>query len=250
MAHEFWIEGRPFAPAVGAPTVITLSVGEYFVGERVGVTASHAASFRALSQGRDQDLGPRVPKNSMLPALTLSFPRAGSHVLAYESHPSEVTLPADKFHAYLRDEGLDEIIRLREAAGAAARPGRERFRRSAKMLLRVGGRADGASTLAAGQRLELTPLSEPLDARAGDTLRFSLRFEGRPQAGVLVKAWHMQGAQTTVLRARTGADGVFALALPFAGAWMLNAVHMAPAVDAPDIEWDSFWSSLSFDLAK
>ena len=250
LGHEFWIATSPSAPAVNAPTVMMLRVGEYFVGDLVGVTASHAASLHGYSAGGDQDLGHLVPQGSMLPSLTLSFPRAGTQVLAYESHPSQIVLPAEKFHAYLHDEGLDAVIRQREAAGTAASPGRERFRRSAKTLVRVGGKGGDASTRITGQRLEITPLTDPLAAGAGETLRFALRFEGQPRAGVLVKAWHRQGRQTTLIRTTTDAQGRFAFALPFAGLWMLNAVHMAPATDSPDVDWDSYWGSLTFELSR
>lgn len=247
-AHEFWIEASPPAPAAGAPVAMTLRVGERLQGELVGVTASHAASLRVLSAGRTDDLTARIPRDAMLPALRLAFARAGSHVLAYESHPSQVVLEAEKFHAYLRDEGLDWVIRQREAAGTAASPGRERFRRSAKALLAVGGRADGASTQASGQRLEIAPLADPLGRAAGDPLRFVLRFDGQPRPGVLVKAWHRQGADVTVLRATTDAEGRFGFTLPAAGQWLLNAVHMVAATGAPGVDWDSYWGSLAFEL--
>ena len=100
LAHEFWLTAQPFTTAVRAPIAITLQVGEYFTGERVGVTASHAASVRVYSAGGVENLDDRVPKDSMLPGLNLSFPRAGTYVVAYESHPSQVVLAADKFHAY------------------------------------------------------------------------------------------------------------------------------------------------------
>ena len=248
LAHEFWIEANPPAPAVNAPVQMTLRVGEFFNGEVVGITSSHAASLHALSAGKDEDLGAKVPTGSMLPALRLSFAQAGSHLLAYESHPSQVVLAADRFHAYLHDEGLDWVIRQREAAGTAGTPGRERFRRSAKALLKVGGRSDGASTTSAGQRIEITPLEDPLAHAAGDTLRFQLRFEGQPRPGVLVKAWHKHSGQVTTIRATTDADGRFEFALPFAGRWMLNAVHMVAATDSPELDWDSFWGSLTFEL--
>lgn len=247
-AHEFWIETSPPDPAAGAPVVMTLRVGERFAGERVGVTSSHAASLQALARANNEDLGRLVPDGSMLPSLRLSFPRSGAHVLAYESHPSQVVLAADKFHAYLRDEGLDHVIRQREAAGTDASPGRERFRRSAKTLLRVGGRSDGASVRSAGQRLDITPLDDPLSGTAGDTIRFVLRFEGQPRAGVLVKAWHRQGEQVTVLRATTDVQGGFHFALPFAGRWMVSAVHMIAATDSAGVDWDSFWGSVTFDV--
>ena len=249
-AHEFWITASPFDPGVDAQTVMTLNVGEFFVGDRVGVTTSHAKSVRALSADKERDLIELVPGGSMLPSLTLSFPEPGSHVIAYESHPSQLELSADKFHAYLHDEGLDAIIRQREAAGTAATPGRERFRRSAKALLRVGAGLDDTSLRNTGMRLEITPESDPLAAAAGDVLRFVLTFEGRPRPGVLIKAWHRQGRQTTLIRTTTDARGGFSLALPFTGMWMLNAVHMVPATDSSEVDWDSYWGSLTFDLAR
>lgn len=247
-AHEFWIEASPPAPAAGAPVLMTLRVGEFYSGELAGITSSHAVSLHALSAARDQDLTARVPAASVLPALRLDFPDAGSHLLAYESHPSQVLLAADKFHAYLHDEGLDWVVRQREAAGTGATPGRERFRRSAKALLKVGGLADGASTKSSGQRIEITPLEDPLARAAGDTLRFQLRFQGQPRPGVLVKAWHRQGGQVTTIRATTDGEGRFQFVLPFAGRWMLNAVHMVAATDSPEVDWDSFWASLTFEL--
>ncbi|GAC1600941.1 MAG: hypothetical protein NVS3B2_03510 [Ramlibacter sp.] len=250
LAHEFWIEAVPSQPRVGAPVSMSLQVGEYFRGDLVGITSTHAISLRDLSATGINDLTGLVPAGSMLPALRLSFATAGSHVLAYESHPSQVVLRPDQFHAYLHDQGLDAINLQRDAAGTADTPGRERFRRSAKALLRVGGVSDGASTQKAGLRLEITPLEDPLAGAAGDTLHFSLLFEGRPQPGALVKAWHKLGSQTTTIRATTDAAGRFQFTLPFPGVWMIDTVHMIPATDSPDADWDSFWGSLTFDLAR
>ena len=249
VAHEFWIEINPPAPGAGAPVMMTLRVGEFFTGELVGIASSHAASLRALSRGKDDNLIAKVPTDTVLPALRLSFAQPGSHVLAYESHPSQVVLSADKFHAYLHDEGLDWVIRQREAAGTAATPGRERFRRSATALVRVGGKSDGAAARGTGQRMEITPLADPLALSAGATLRFQLRFDSKPRPGVLVKAWHKQGDQVTTIRSTSDAQGRFEMTLPFAGHWMLNAVHMVAAADSSDVDWDSFWGSLSFALA-
>ena len=248
LAHEFWIEPIPSAPAVAMPVQMTLRVGEFYTGELVAITTSHALSLHSLSAGKDDDLSARVPAGTLLPALRLSFATPGSHVLAYESHPSQVVLEAGKFHAYLHDEGLDWVVRQRESAGTAATPGRERFRRSAKALLKVGGQSDNASTRSTGQRMEILPLEDPLARAAGATLRFQLRFDGEPRPGVLVKAWHKLGRQVTTIRSTSDAQGRFELTLPFSGNWMLNAVHMVAATNSPEVDWDSFWGSLSFQL--
>lgn len=247
--HEFWLAAQPDAPSAGGPVEVSLHVGEYFEGGLVAVTSSHAASVRLHSKGGVEDLTARIPGGTALRGLTLSLPRPGSYLLAYESHPSQVVLSADKFHAYLHDEGLDAIIGQREASGTAGSPARERFRRSAKLLLGAGGRTDATFSRVTGQRMEIIPVNDPLAAAPGDPLRFVLRFDGKPLAGALLKAWHRRGGQTLVIRSVTDADGQAMLELPFAGPWLLGAVHMRPVSDSPDLDWDSFWGSLSFSMA-
>ena len=246
-AHEFWMEAGPAPVKAGAPVTMTLRVGEFYNGELVGITTQHAVSLHALSKARDDDLTPLITA-AIVPELQFAFATPGTRVLAYESHPSQVELAADKFHAYLHDEGMDWVVKAREAAGTAPTSGRERFRRSAKTLVQVGARSDGASTRVAGQKIEIVPLDDPLAKAAGATLRFQLLFEGKPRPGVLVKAWHKLGAQVTTIRATTDEAGRFVLTLPFAGDWMLNAVHMTPATGSPDVDWDSYWASLTFNL--
>ena len=247
-AHEFWLVAQPVAPAVKGPTTVTLHIGEYFEGDQIGLTASHAAAVRLHSRMGVEDLGKQVPATGMQPGIKLSFQRPGTHLLTYESHPSQVVLSADKFHAYLHDEGLDAIIARREADGTATKPGRERFRRSAKLLLRVGDKSDDTYAVRTQQRVEITPTTDPLSAAPGEPLRFKVRFDGKPLARILLKAWHRRGAQTLMIRSVADADGHVTLELPFSGRWLLNVVHMEPVADSQELDWDSFWGSLAFDL--
>lgn len=247
-AHEFWIHANPFAPGLNRATHLTLHVGENFQGELVGVTAAHAASFKVHSRHGVEDLGKRIQRGTTLPALPLTLTREGTHVLAYESHPSEVVLEAEKFHEYLRMEGLEGIIRQREAAGTAGTPGRERFRRSAKALLRAGNKADGAFAIRTGIRMEIIPQVNPLSARPGDALGFALSFDGKPLAGALLKAWHRGRAGPVVVSSRSNEQGHASVVLPHAGPWLLNVVHMIPIAGSSELDWDSFWGSLTFEL--
>lgn len=247
-AHEFWIQATSFTPPVNRPLDLTLHVGENFVGDLVGVTALHAASFKVHSKRGVEDLGSRLPRGPGLAALPLALTHPGTHVLAYQSHPSEVVLEADKFHEYLRMEGLEAIVQQRVAAGTAAAPGRERFRRSAKALLRAGNSADGTFAVRTGQRMEIVPLADPLSGKAGEPLRFLLAFDGKPLPGALLKAWHRRGPAAVTVSARSDAQGHAALSLPHGGPWLLNVVHMIPAVGVPNLDWDSFWGSLTFEI--
>ncbi|HEV2611038.1 MAG TPA: DUF4198 domain-containing protein [Noviherbaspirillum sp.] len=257
-AHEFWMLPDRFSPAPGSPVRLTLHVGEYFEGDPVPFTRPYVAGLVQYSSGKSTDLMGTVPTEENRPGLQLVPRTAGTHLIAFNSHPNQVALSGDKFHAYLREEGLDDIIKRREADGTAATPGRERYRRHVKTLLRVGSNADGKSdrtyATRTGQRLEIVPLADPLAQRAGGTLDFQFYFDGKPLAGVLVKAWHRKDGkpkndQTLIIRARTDAQGKVAFSLPYAGTWMVSAVHMIATTDTPDIDWDSFWGNLTFDLA-
>lgn len=258
-AHEFWI--GPVTPAltVGDTARLTLQVGEFFEGEMLGFTASQTVALRQYSAAGNKDLRPLLPLRSVLPAFTLPLTTAGTHLVAFDSQPNMITLSADRFHAYLHDEGLDFIKTQREVSGMAEKPGRERYRRFVKTLLRVSAAPNTVeqSSLAApdmtyatlvGQRLEILPLTDPLAMTPGDALSIRVIFEGKPLQGALLKAWHKQGNQTLIIRARTSADGTASFNLPYSGAWMISAVHMVPALGTKEFDWDSLWGNLTFAL--
>jgi len=244
-AHEFWLRPASFFLPAGSTTTLGMFVGEHFEGDPVAVTPWHAAGVRV--HGVDERM--RVAAQADPPVLHMRFMRTGTHVIAFDSAPSMSTLSADKFHAYLHEEGLDGVIRQRERDGTAATPGRERYRRNTKALVQVG-RADAAYAKRTGQRLEILPLDDPFSAAPGDMLRFRLLFDDKPLPQALVKAWHRKDGQTVVIRTRSDADGSIRLNLPYAGAWMLSTVHMIPAADAArdEADWDSFWGNLTFAL--
>lgn len=259
-AHEFW-----FAPAAG-PFVagdsvrLSLHVGEYFEGDLVGFSTSQTLVLRLYNVNGNTDLRGLLPRDISAPSLIVSLPTPGTQMVIFNSQPHTINLPADTFHAYLHDEGLDVIKDMREAAGDAGKVGRERYRRFVKTLLSVGPRTEKSSSRATnvdsthltitGQRLEISPVTNPLHLLPGDTLNLRVTFDNKPLGGALLKAWHKRDRQTLVIRAKTDADGSTSFNLPYSGPWMISVVHMIPVTSMKDIDWDSFWSSLSFDTSK
>lgn len=248
-AHEFWMMAAPFSPPVGGITSLTLNVGEYFSGDVIPFAVQQAAALHLYSKETPRDLREQLPADVTLPQLQLSFTSPGTYMLAYDSNPNQITLSADRFHAYLHDEGLDSVIRQREAEGTATTAARERYRRNVKTLLRVGGKSDGTYAALTGQRLEIVPSTDPLAKAPGDTLAFTLFFDSKPLPNALAKAWYKHDGQTLIIRARTGNDGKVSFTLPFAGTWMISVVHMIPVTDSTEFDWDSFWGNLTFELA-
>ena len=269
-AHEFWMNPAPNPLQAGDTARLTLEVGEYFRGEVLPFVSAQTLALRGYSASGVRDLAPILSLRATLPVLSLALPAAGTQMVIFDSQPSFISLPADTFHAYLHDEGLDAIKAMRVAAGTATQPGRERYRRYVKTLVRAVAATQAAPGQVAapvakdmtyavrtGQRLELVPLSDPLTLAPGEALGVQVLFDGAPLAGALVKAWHKGGplpgvrdGQTLIIRAITSADGQATVHLPYAGPWMVSVVHMVPVAGVKDIDWDSLWGNLSFSVAQ
>ena len=271
-SHEFWIAPAANPLQVGDTARLTLQVGEFFRGDTLAFAGPQTAALRHYTAAGVRDLAPLLSVRATLPVLALPLATAGTQMVIFDSQPNFISLPADSFHAYLHDEGLDFIKATRLAAGTAAKPGRERYRRFVKTLLRVNAAAqpnpagpaakDMTYAVRTGQRLELVPLSDPLTMAAGEALGVQVLLDGAPLAGALVKAWNKGDAgpgnvagsqregQTVIVRATTSADGQATVHLPYAGPWMVSVVHMVPAVGVKDIDWDSLWGNLSFSVPE
>jgi uncharacterized GH25 family protein len=245
-SHEFWIRPEQHLLASNQPTAISLRVGERFEGDLVGFGQAVVQSMRLHHHGGAQDLLARVPPVAEA-SFTLAFAQPGAQLLAMDTHSFSVELPAAAFEAYLREEGLERVIGLRQAQGTSALPGRERYRRHLKALWMVGGQTDASHRVRTGQTLEIVPLDNPHTLGAGQALAVQVLHQGQPLKGALLKAWHRDAGRLITLGVRTNSEGQASLRLPSQGRWMLSVVHMVPATDAASFDWDSHWASLTFE---
>jgi hypothetical protein len=174
---------------------------------------------------------------------------AGPHWIGYQSNPYPVVLEGPKFEDYLRDEGLERIIDERKKRGQSAAPGRERFYRCAKALLYTAPAAPShVLETPLGFTLEIVPRTNPYDVRPGGELPVTLSFRGKPMANILVVAMSKSDPQNAV-RVRTDAKGRATLRLAHAGFWLIKAVHMEAAPADAGVDWESWWASITFDVA-
>jgi hypothetical protein len=147
-AHEFWFSPAAGPFVAGNSARLSLRVGEYFEGDVVGFSTSRTLDLRHYDVNGSIDLRALLPRDISTPTLLVPLPVAGTQMVIFNSQPSVINLPADRFHAYLHDEGLDFIKDQREAAGNAGKAGRERYRRFVKTLIRVTTGANNASSQA------------------------------------------------------------------------------------------------------
>lgn len=263
-AHEFWFAPIASPQTVGSTVTLRLEVGELFNGDAAGFSIPTTKALRHFSaKAPVEDLKPFLPPKDREAEVELALDTPGTHLLAYDSAPLRISLEAGRFHAYLHDEGLDFVKTQREQAGTVDQPGRERYRRNIKTLIAVGTEPKAMQALDqtyakhASQRLEITPLHNPLAMVPGEALPVQIVFDDKPLVGALVKAWHKHDGQLVMIRATTSAQGEVVFNLPYAGDWMVSVVHMIAAENSGDeegheegVDWDSFWGNLSFHLPE
>jgi len=247
-AHEFWLQPPQFVVAPGATLSVRVMVGENFSGERWAGKADRITRFvHASSAGTAALL---TAAADTIPTI-VTFQQPGTHLVALATNNAYLELPANEFNTYLKEEGLDQVLLLRQQQNQLTTPGREAYRRCAKTLVQVGSvnSRDTARAYArpVGLPLELVPEQNPYVLRPGSLLTVRVLRDGQPLAGALVQVWQRSGTQPArATRFFSNQNGrvLFRVAAP--GSYLVSTVTMTPATDHTKADWQSTWASLTF----
>jgi hypothetical protein len=229
-AHEFWLEPSTYRPKPGDTISVRLFIGDGMPGEARARNPERIHAFFVDVDGRRTDIEGAPGAD---PAGAFVAPK-GPFVIAYRSRRSRIVLDAPKFEAYLAEVGLEEISRLRAAAGTSLEPGREVYSRCAKAV--VGGK-----DRAVGFPLELLAEASSEPRRVG----LRLLRDGKPLSGALVRAFH---PKEKAAAGRTDAEGRVRFEMPRTGQWLFGAVNMRAAPAGTDADWESLWASLTLEV--
>lgn len=215
-AHDFWIEPSAFQPRAGATITTSLRVGDNFEGERVPRRSERIETFVVRDASGDRPVPGRENRD---PAGFVSVARPA--VIGYHAKPYPHEISRAKFEQFLREEGIRGV---RPKRGVQ----RERFHRFAKSQI------GDAKVAPFGFRYEIVAVSDHV---------FRVLFEGKPLAGAFVAALSRDGRR---MSARSDANGLVTLELG-KGVWLIKSVHVLPAPEGADYDWDSLWASLTLE---
>lgn len=246
-AHEFWLLPDKSRAGTDEAVQITIAVGQDFVGNTLPYIPDTTERFDIYGPGGTLTDAARSFASD--PAGVVRPSRPGLYTVAYQNKGNSIVIDPDVFNKYLRDEGLDGALEHRRANGLMDTPGREFYTRFPKTWVLSGDNVDaGRWALAPSNlRFEMVPLSNPFRWRPGDTVDVRVLYEGKPLANVLV-ATFTKSSKGRIGAVRSGPDGVATLSIDRPGRWLAAAVHMIPAEDRPDIDWESFWTSFTIDV--
>ncbi len=245
-AHEFWLHTDKFFFNPGENIVVSFKVGENFMGEpwnlnvhRVTKLEHHHAN---TSKSILESVNPGEKDN-----LTVPLPEAGTHMLVMQSNNAFIELEGEKFNAYLKEDGLDEVYAHREKTNALTKPAKEFYSRHTKLLVQVGDKKDDTYKKNLGLPIEIIPEMNPYTLKKGDPVRFKILFEGKPLFGARVKVWNRYDNRTTLQNIYTEKNGVMETRISNSGPWMVSVVNMVPSKEV-GADWQSYWGSLVFGV--
>jgi len=223
------------------------------------LNGTFTTSSNAIARTRLADLsltGPpgRVPLDSMAlrptgtrTTITAHTGAAGTYLLGLSLKPSQITLKGAEFNNYLREEGLGEVVEARRAAGELERGATERYAKHVKMIFQAGAARSEDFGMVLGYPVELMPLRNPYEPRAGDSLPVRLLVNGVGAKGLIALAGGRSPAGGRVREQRLTADerGVVTVRLSAPGTWYVKFISMTRS-NEPGIDYVSQWATLTF----
>ena len=245
-AHDLWLI-PPEKTVERQPVLVRASVGMDFPKSvQAPDTDRYPRRFVIQPDGKKIDVK-SAGKEDLVSLLQFTPTQAGVHVLAVETTPRILELPADQFNEYLVTDGLPHIFRLRAKEKSLDKPGIERYRKSPKALIAVGDPRIGPWDKPVGLPLEIVPMQNPFLIKMGDTLRVKVLFQEK-QLDQANLGWHRPGdGDTSGGTVRTNARGEALIPITESGLITIRLTHMTRP-KAADHEWESFWTTLTWRI--
>ncbi len=256
-SHDIWLFPEEFVLVEGDTLIVHQLVGTELESERdVPLLRTMTPRFELITDQGTVDLLAELPDFSEQPVIEPVLKReldfeglalvTMDHAFIYENWTRE------QFLEILEHEEF-EIERFEPHMGRGDDES-ERYRRTLKALVQVGGTAEGdLHRRVVGQSLEILLLQNPYLLSPGDEMEVQVLFGGAPLANQVVKAFRRapQGAVMQT-RAHTDQEGIARFTLDDRGPWLVRLVHYLPCAEHVDLDceddayWESHWASYSF----
>ena len=172
----------------------------------------------------------------------------GTWVVGVATKPNVIALKGADFNAYLKEEGITDILALRKKHGQLDKSVRERYAKNVKAVFQVGDERTAQVSTALGFPAEIVPLDNPYVGQRSGTLRMRCDVDGKPVAGLTVLVGSQKGHDKPKERSLvTDAHGVITIRINRSGRWYVKFVRMAP-VAGGDVDYESKWATLTFEV--
>ena len=248
LAHDLWIVPGKYRLRAEEATRVFVNSGDVFPESLTLLGEHRLSAVHSVSSAGELPVSDfRVDGQS----LTFDFQSAapGAHIIVLETRPRTVRMKAEDFEDYLAEEGLAAIAEMRSELGETGEPAVERYAKWAKTVVDVGDELGNERLWAeaVGQTLEIVPMEHPNRVQPGGTLRLRVLLEGEPLEGASVTGARASGPAKEI-RTTTDDEGEALVTLTAPGRWYLRALHVTHMEGDPEVDWQSYWSTLTFEV--
>lgn len=235
LAHDLYLMPQKFRPTKGEIILLSTHTGDGFPVSDQPVDPARLTAIPAIPLDSW-----RMMNKATHATVTVA---EGSQFFAVSTKPRFLEMEPAKFDDYLKAEGLNAQLALRQQKNEGAAKGREMYAKFAKTYV-VAGAPTPVFAKPLGMKIEIVPLADPANLKPGDTLPIEVLYNGKPLANAQVEI-----ASTAKLEpaGRTGTNGRLIVRIPIAGKFRLHTIAM-DRVSQPTHDWESNWASLTFEV--
>lgn len=247
LAHDLFFRAPRYVLAPRESVVVDVLSGTFSRSENA-ISRDRLAQLVLAGPGgrRELDLEQWTEDDPKSTAL-VAFEDSGTYVLGAALRPRLLKLSGKAFVAYLKEEGLEDVVAARVAQKRLEEPSRERYSKYLKAIFQVGAAA-GAPLAAMGHAAEIVAEENPYRLGPGDRLSVRCLVDGQPWARKVVFAGGRRGTSDQRFprqRLVTDEEGRATVQLAGAGVWYVKLVAVREVVN-PEANYESKWATLSF----
>lgn len=250
-AHDFWLSPETYMQESGGVVDVSVMIGHPKDRMLWPVAPHRIISLRSFGPDGVQDHQAAIADYAKSKTLPIRLESPGLHVLTVETTSALSELDAEKFNAYIEEEGLTPIKIDRVLQKTTDQSGTEIYSRRGKSLIQVGPMAEADPlylTRPLGLTLEIVPTENPMRLSEGEPMTSTIYYRGVPVSGVTIGLIDLDSDDGILALEQTDAAGRVNFERPKAGSWMLHAVWSDPMEDTTRADYDTIFSSLSFQV--
>ncbi len=247
-AHDLFLKTDSFFLQPNSKFKISVMNGTFQASEGA-VSYARLIDVSVVSEGkRTHPPEADFTKDETTSYINLTTRAAGTYVIGLSTKTREISLKAEEFNEYLREDGLPDTLEERRKTGELGEDAIERYAKHVKAILQVGKKPTDDYKTVLGYPVELVPQQNPYKLKKGGTLEILCLKDGKPLADQVVLAGREEnGKLLTVPDLRSDQNGVVKLRLDGVGKWYVKFINMAKLGD-PDLNYESKWTTLSFEI--
>jgi uncharacterized GH25 family protein len=252
-AHEMFLKPQSFYLAPNTNTAVALYNGTFDKSENP-ITRERMGDVSVMTGGKVSHPGVGVWRDDKVTSyLGVALKGPGTYVVGVSTKPKIIELSADNFEAYLKHDGIEDVLKARQDAKVPRTSVRERYSKHVRTILQVGAVQTADFSRPLGYPAEILLQTNPAALKVGDTLSFKTLLKGQPMKGQLVYAsfagFHGHGADgghINAVKLRTDAAGMGSFKITRPGKWYVTLINMQKATG--DADYESNWSTVTFEV--